>query len=175
MTFNEIITDDVRSKLAVSETALLTELNKALAPLKVEFIPGKTVSAMCKESAVYKSKSKQDQTEFVNEVKSLLRLFKVGEHMTLTAVANGFWAQFNGTTAATKDNEKTGEKRGDLKKVNISLVRPDIKASKLDDAMANKHKLILAEQRAKALEQLLVDNGVDIPEAEVTEITEVKE
>jgi hypothetical protein len=140
-----LITPEVRTAILSNGEAFVTALNEALNPLGVTYIKGKSISSCCKLSEQYveAGKRKGGQTQFMNRVKSILKAHKVGEHMTLEAIARGFWAQFNGTTA---DKDASGNPTT-VKKVNISFVRGDIKASKEDDTVATE---TLAKETKKA-------------------------
>jgi hypothetical protein len=129
-----LITPEVKSAILNNGDAFVTALNEALNPLGVTYVKGKSISSCCKASQQYidAGQRKGGQTQFMNRVKSILKAHKVGEHMTLEAIARGFWAQFNGTTAEKNADGTPGA----IKKVNVSFVRGDIKASKEDDAVA---------------------------------------
>jgi hypothetical protein len=145
-----LITPEVKAAILNNGESFVTALNDALNPLGVTYIKGKSISSCCKASAEYveAGKTKGGQTKFMNRVKSILKAHKVGEHMTLEAIARGYWAQFNGTTAEKNADGTPGA----IKKVNVSFVRGDIKASKEDDTVANEATAREVKRTQAALE-----------------------
>lgn len=153
-TIDTIITNEVRDQILANKDQFIGELNEALKPLGVEYTFGKSISFCVKQSPKYLALPKGDQTKFMNTVKSVLKAHKVGERLTLEAIVRGYWAQFNGSVA---------DKDGSIKKMNVSFVRGDIKASKEDDNIqghldltAAKKALELANARIRELEVLSI-------------------
>lgn len=174
ITLNELMTPEVRQQILADSTSFEESLNVALTKYQVKFTPGSTLSKMVKASPKYQALDKDGQTKFFNEVKSLFKLHKVGERLAAEAIARGFWARFNGTGVY---GEKAGQKAGQVKQVNIALMHPDEKASKLDGQLTDVAKRHAAEERAsKAVEQAkrfrtqLQELGVEVPELEVISV-----
>lgn len=119
-----LITPELRNELLGNKDQFIAALNEALDPLGVKYTFGKSISFCVKQSPKYLALAKKDQTSFMNRVKSVLKVHKVGERLTLEAIVNGYWAQFNGSLV---------DKEGVIKKLNVSFIRGDIKASKEDD------------------------------------------
>lgn len=148
VTLGEIITPEMRNELLARSADFEAAIQKVFNPYKVTFQKGVSLSKMVKESPLYQSKSKKAQTEFFNEVKSLCRLHKVGEHLTVEAVIRGYWARFNGTLVHGEKHEKAGE----MKQVNISFMAPEVAASKLDGEISKAaEKIRLEQENAKLL------------------------
>jgi hypothetical protein len=150
-----LITPEVREQILANKEQFIGQLNDALQPWGVTYQFGKSVSFCVKQSDKYVKLDKRDQTVFMNKIKSILKAHKVGERLTLEAIARGFWAQFNGTNVDSKT--------GALKKLNVSFVRSDIKASREDDNIegdleraAAKVKIARLEARVRELEVVSV-------------------
>jgi hypothetical protein len=156
---DEVITPEVRDLILANKDEFVGQLTTALAPLGVKYTFGKSISFCVKQSDQYIGLPKKDQTTFMNKVKSILKAHKVGERMTLEAIARGYWAQFNGSLV---------DKDGFVKKLNVSLVRGDIKASREDDNIqGDLERIALRQDNAKL--------HARIRELEVISKSEVKE
>jgi hypothetical protein len=145
---SSIITPEIKAELLSRSADFEDAIQKVFAPWQVVFEPGKSLSKMVKDSPLYQSKTKEGQTAFFNEIKSLCRAHKIGERLTVEAIIRGYWARFNGTTKYAK-----GEKAGQVKTLNIAFVDSEVKASKEDErVVGGLEKKRLEEQNAKLLE-----------------------
>jgi hypothetical protein len=138
--YSIIITEEQRE--LVNSGTFETALNDALKAYDVTFDPSLgTISKMIKASPKYKAFAKDPLTqaakerEFVNEIKSVLKNYKVGEYMLIYAAANRYWARLNGVV---QDKKNPG---ASLKQVNISMMRSDVAGSKLDGEVHTRTEL----------------------------------
>jgi hypothetical protein len=139
--YSIIITEEQHE--LVNSGAFETALNNALKPYDVTFDPTLgTISKMIKASPKYKAFEKDaatkdaKQREFVNEIKSVLKDYKVGEYMLIYAAAKNYWARLNGVVS-----DKETKAGGGLKQVNISMMRSNVAGSKLDSEVKARTEL----------------------------------
>ena len=177
LVLNEILNDSQLEQIQRDGADFVVSLTEALKPYGIDFVKGKTVSAMCKASEQYKAckGDTKKQSAFVNEVKSILKHYKLGEYLTLDLVVNkDYWIRFNGSTAAgEKDNNQ------DIKAASVSLMRPDVKASAFDTELKrklteneSKETKALAAQQAAVIAAYKAKFGSIEVEATVTPVTE---
>jgi hypothetical protein len=154
LTFDEIITEDKKAEILANTKDLVALVNEVLRNEQFTYVPGKSISFCAKQSPKYQALAgvKGGQTQYVNRIKSILKAYKVGETLTLDSIVKGFWAKFDGTTA---------EKDGSLKSVKVSFMRPDIKASKEDQAVIDEFKMSPKDVEIRRLNQRILELEAD--------------
>jgi hypothetical protein len=165
-TVTDLISPEVRAELTKNAEAFEVVINKAFEPYKVVFVPGYSLSKMVKESPIYKAFNgdKKKEGPFFNEIKSLAKASKLGERMTVEAIIRDYWIRFNGTGK---------DKDGKLNRLNVTLMAPELKASKMDVEIQDRtERAALASEKEKLVKEL-ADAKSRIIELENVTITKV--